>query len=56
MKMRKKSIHEKSDNISDFAELLQYRAIHQPDQTAYIFLKDGETTDLIYLIFISDSR
>ncbi|MDX2214705.1 MAG: fatty acyl-AMP ligase [Oculatellaceae cyanobacterium bins.114] len=28
---------------SNFVELLCYRALHQPDKTAFIFLRDGET-------------
>lgn len=31
-----------SDDFSSLVELLRYRAQHQPDQVAYIFLKDGE--------------
>ena len=27
---------------STLVDLLQYRALHQPQQTAYTFLKDGE--------------
>ncbi len=30
------------DNMTDLTELVRYRACHQPDQCAYIFLKDGE--------------
>jgi acyl-CoA synthetase (AMP-forming)/AMP-acid ligase II len=30
-------------NLETFVELLHYRATHQPKQTAYIFLVDGET-------------
>lgn len=30
------------DNMTDLTELVRYRACHQPDQSAYIFLKDGE--------------
>ncbi|MEL6441429.1 MAG: AMP-binding protein [Cyanobacteria bacterium J06621_8] len=29
--------------IDNLVELLQYRSKHQPDQTAYVFLQDGET-------------
>jgi len=29
--------------ITNFVELLQYRAQHQPNKTAYIFLENGET-------------
>ncbi|MEO0771185.1 MAG: hypothetical protein AAFY72_17475, partial [Cyanobacteria bacterium J06649_4] len=29
--------------FSNFVELLQFRAQHQPQQTAYIFLENGET-------------
>ncbi|MEM9949765.1 MAG: AMP-binding protein, partial [Cyanobacteria bacterium P01_D01_bin.36] len=29
--------------FSTFVELLQYRAQHQPEKTAYIFLENGET-------------
>lgn len=31
------------DKISTLVELLRYRASHNPDTTAYIFLEDGET-------------
>ena len=30
-------------NFSTFVDLLRYRAQHQPDQTAFTFLQDGET-------------
>src|SRR5947199_1588070 len=30
---------------STLVELLRWRALHQPDRMAYIFLKDGETEE-----------
>ncbi|MEH1793126.1 fatty acyl-AMP ligase [Nostoc sp.] len=33
------------DNFSTLIELLSYRAKNQPDKTAYIFLRDGETEE-----------
>ncbi|MEH1897207.1 MAG: fatty acyl-AMP ligase [Nostoc sp.] len=33
------------DNFSTLVELLSYRAKNQPDKTAYIFLRDGETEE-----------
>lgn len=33
-------------NISTLVELLSYRAIYQPNQTAYTFLLDGETEEV----------
>lgn len=30
-------------NVSTFVDILDSRALHQPEQTAYIFLPDGET-------------
>ena len=35
---------------STLVEILRYRAQHQPNQTAYVFLKDGET-DLVNLTY-----
>ncbi|HEY9629174.1 MAG TPA: AMP-binding protein [Coleofasciculaceae cyanobacterium] len=37
-------------NFVTWIELLKYRALHQPDQTAYLFLQDGEqeTSKLSY--------
>jgi len=32
--------------VSNLTELLRHRAIHQPDKTAYIFLKDGESEEI----------
>ncbi len=31
--------------ITDLVELLRFRSTHQPDKTAFIFLKDGETEE-----------
>ncbi len=34
---------ENLNSIATFVDILEYRALHQPDQIAYIFLLDGET-------------
>jgi acyl-CoA synthetase (AMP-forming)/AMP-acid ligase II len=34
------------DNFSTLIDLLKYRAQNQPDQRAYVFLRDGETEDI----------
>lgn len=34
------------NNFSTLVELLRYRAVHQPNQTAYTFLVDGETKEV----------
>ncbi|MDJ0578256.1 MAG: AMP-binding protein [Xenococcaceae cyanobacterium MO_234.B1] len=37
------SDNDKLDKLSTLVDLLHYRALHQPEQTAYTFLPDGET-------------
>ncbi len=32
--------------FSTLVDLLSYRALHQPEQTAYTFLRDGETEEV----------
>ncbi len=34
-----------SSEISNLADILRYRAIHQPEKISYIFLKNGETEE-----------
>ena len=38
-----KDFREISSNSSTGVDLLRYRCLHQPDQLAFTFLKDGET-------------
>ena len=38
-----KDFREISRNSSIGVDLLRYRCLHQPDQLAFTFLKDGET-------------
>jgi len=40
---RNVSIENPHGKFSNFAEILRYRAIHQPEKTAYIYLADGES-------------
>ncbi|MFW5810402.1 MAG: fatty acyl-AMP ligase, partial [Thermodesulfobacteriota bacterium] len=47
---------EARNTFPDYIDLLHYRKTHQPDQTAFIFLKDGETEDGIFTYQALDRR
>jgi len=51
-----KSSTEVRNVFPDYIDLLQFRKAHQSDQTAFIFLKDGETEDGIFTYQTLDRR